>query len=105
MTTRREIFKLGAVGALGLAGFKGGDDDIPTTGTTAPAATPVTASLLAPQNMPVPYAGVFRRPPELVPFQTGFDGGDPARPFARYALTQKLGQAHFLPGLNTTLAG
>lgn len=105
MTTRREIFKLGAVGALGLAGFKGGDDDIPTTGTTAPAATPVTASLLAPQNMPVPYAGVFRRPPELVPFQTGFDGGDPARPFARYALTQKLGQAHFLPGLNTTVAG
>ena len=55
--------------------------------------------------MPVPYAGVFRRPPELVPFQTGFDGGDPARPFARYALTQKLGQAHFLPGLNTTVAG
>ena len=106
MTTRREIFKLGAVSALGLAGFKGGDDDIPPTGaTTAPAAPPVTASLLAPQNMPVPYAGVFRRPPELVPFQTGFDGGDPARPFARYALTQKLGRARFVPGLDTTVAG
>ncbi len=55
--------------------------------------------------MPVPYAGVFRRPPELVPFQTGFDGGDPARPFARYALTQKLGRARFVPGLDTTVAG
>ncbi len=29
MTTRREIFKLGAVSALGLAGLKGGDDDVP----------------------------------------------------------------------------
>ncbi len=102
MTTRREIFKLGAVGALGLAGFKGGDDDIPTTGSSTPL---ITASKLAPQNMPVPYAGVFRRPPELVPFATGFDDGDPARPFARYALTQKLGQAQLVPGLNTTVAG
>ncbi|MFF2029114.1 multicopper oxidase family protein [Arthrobacter sp. NPDC058192] len=105
MTTRREIFKLGAVGALGLAGLKGGDDTIPSNGTAAPAVPPVTASRLAPQNMPVPYAGVFRRPPELVPFETGFDDGDPARPYARYALTQKLGQVQLLPGLTTTVAG
>ncbi|MCY7405515.1 MAG: multicopper oxidase domain-containing protein, partial [Cryobacterium sp.] len=56
-------------------------------------------------NMPVPYAGVFRRPPELMPYQTGFDDGDPSRPYARYALTQKLGQAPFVPGLLTTVAG
>ena len=55
--------------------------------------------------MPVPYAGVFRRPPELLPFEKGFDGGDPARPYERYALTQKLGQAQFVPGLTTTVAG
>lgn len=107
MTTRREIFKLGAVSALGLAGMSHGADDAPApppTGTT-PAPPLLTSSLLAPQNMPVPYAGVFRRPPELAPFETGFYDGDPARPYARYALTQKLGQAQFVPGLNTTVAG
>ena len=74
---------------------------------SAEAATtePISQSQLAPQNTPVPFRGVFRRPPELVPFQKGFDGGDPKRPFERYALTQKLGQARMLPGLTTTLAG
>lgn len=103
MTTRREVLKLGAISALGLAGMKGGSDDAPPPTTTT--TLPPVASLLAPQNMPVPYAGVFRRPPELLPFDTGFDDGDPARPFARYALTQKLGQASFVPGLSTTVAG
>ena len=103
MTTRREILKFGAVGAFGLAGMRGGsDDDTPPSSTLPP---PPTSSLLAPQNMPVPFAGVFRRPPELLPFETGFDDGDPARPYARYALTQKLGQAQFVPGLSTTVAG
>jgi FtsP/CotA-like multicopper oxidase with cupredoxin domain len=76
-------------------------------GGAEPAATtePISRSQLAPQNTPVPFRGVFRRPPELVPFQRGFDGGDPRRPFERYALTQKLGQARILPGLSTILAG
>ena len=99
MATRRELLKLGAVGAFGLAGMKGGDDDV------APPTAPPTASLLAPPNFPIPFAGVFRRPPELMPFESGFDDGDPARPYARYALTQRLGQAQFVPGLNTTVAG
>ncbi|WP_211879977.1 multicopper oxidase family protein [Pseudarthrobacter albicanus] len=103
MTTRRELLKLGAVGALGLAGMKGGGDD--GAPVPPPAGTPLTPSLLAPQNMPIPYAGVFRRPPELLPFEKGYDGGDPARPYERYALTQKLGQAQFVPGLYTTVAG
>ncbi|MEC5181653.1 multicopper oxidase family protein [Arthrobacter sp. CG_A4] len=99
MTTRREILKLGAVSALGLAGMKKGADDVPA------ATPPLTSSLLAPGNMPVPYAAVFRRPPELVPFESGFDDGDPTRPYERYALTQQLGQAQFVPGLSTTVAG
>ena len=55
--------------------------------------------------MPVPYAGVFHRPPVLAPDQTGFDDGDPDRPFAKQALSQKLGRAQFVPGLSTTIAG
>lgn len=98
MTSRREVLQLGAFSALGVIGMSGGDDPV----STAPL---LTKSQLAPANMPVPYAGVFRRPPELVPYQTGFDDGDPSRPFARYALTQKLGQAQFVPGLATTVAG
>ena len=98
MTSRREVLQLGAFGALGVIGMSGEDDPVSTTPL-------LTKSQLAPANMPVPYAGVFRRPPELVPYQTGFDDGDPSRPFARYALTQKLGQAQFVPGLATTVAG
>ncbi|WP_241978757.1 multicopper oxidase family protein [Cryobacterium sp. Hh7] len=98
MTSRREVLQLGAFGALGLANMEGNDNDVPTVPLP-------TQSQLAPANMPVPYAGVFRRPPVLAPYQTGFDEGDPDRPFARYALTQKLGQAQFVPGLSTTIAG
>ncbi|HSP52603.1 MAG TPA: multicopper oxidase domain-containing protein [Cryobacterium sp.] len=100
MTTRREVLQLGAVGALGIVGTKGGKDK-----PSAPTAPLQTTSLLAPQNMPVPYAGVFRRPPELLPYESGFDNGDPTRPFERFALTQKLGQAQLVPGLSTTIAG
>ena len=99
MTSRREVLQLGAFGALGVIGMSG-DDDEPVS--TEPL---MTKSQLAPANMPVPYAAVFRRPPELLPYETGFDDGDPSRPFARYALTQKLGQARFVPGLATTIAG
>lgn len=97
MTTRREVLQLGAVGAVGALGLAAVNSGTATASSAA-------ASQLAPQNTPVPYAGVFRRPPELKPYATGFDGGDPARPFARYAVTQKLGQAQLLPGLSTTVA-
>ena len=101
MTTRRDILKLGALSSLAVAGV-GWRRHPPRLGD--PAAPPPLPSPLAPGNTPVPYAGVFRRPPELVPYETGFDDGDPARPFARYALTQKLGRP-VPPGLTTTLAG
>ena len=99
MTSRREVLKLGVVGAASLTGVAASGDE-PTQSTSL-----ITRSQLAAANMPMPYTALFRRPPELVPYQTGFDGGDPARPFARYALTQKLGQARFVPGLYTTVAG
>lgn len=86
---------LSALGALGLARFTGLRE-----GSSAG-----SASQLAPQNTPVPYAGVFRRPPELQPYATGFDDGDPSRPFARFAITEQLGQAQIVPGLSTTVAG
>jgi spore coat protein A len=98
MPTRRDILRLGAVTTMGLSSIgqtAQNAQSIPSSAQTAPAA----------QNTPVPYAGVFRRPPELLPYDTGFDDGDPARPYARYALTQKLGQAEILPGLLTTIAG
>lgn len=94
MTTRREALTLGALGAAGLMGV-----GVTVNAEAAP------RRLLAPELLPIPFAGVFRRPPELEPYETGFDGGDPARPFSRYALTQKLGQAQFLPGPTTTVAG
>ena len=94
MTTRREILQLSALGAVGLAGLSSG---------VASASSSGTASTLAPQNTPVPYAGVFRRPPELMPYSSGVDEQGP---FERYALTGKLGQAQILPGgLSTTIAG
>ena len=100
MTTRREVLQLGGAGALGIIGMNGGED-APTTSTT-----PLqTSSLLAPHNVPVPYDGVFRRPPVLIPDETGFDDGDPTRPFERFALTQNLVQAQLVPGLSTTIAG
>ena len=96
MTSRREVLQLGAIGAVGAVSALG----------MAKMSDPVpTPSRLAPANMPVPYRGVFRRPPELVPYATGFDGGDPKQPFAKFALTQKLGRAKFVPGLSTTVAG
>lgn len=76
---------------MGLAGAKVG------TGTSAGA-----ASLLAPQNTPVPYQGVFARPPELKPYAKGVDGQGP---FEKYALTARLAQIQILPGLSTTVAG
>jgi len=92
MPTRRTVLQAGALGALGLAGV--------TLGEASAASDAV--SRLALRNTPVPYAGVFVRPPELAPYQTGADDGGP---FARFAVTARLGTAHILPGLSTTVVG
>jgi spore coat protein A, manganese oxidase len=95
MTTRREALQLGALGAAGVAGVQGGSDN----------GSGGAASPLAPENRPVPYRGVFRRPPELLPYATTFADGDPARPVDHYAVTARLGRMEVLPGLSTAVAG
>jgi spore coat protein A len=60
------------------------------------------SSKLAAKNTPIPYANLFRRPPVLMPSQTG---EDEKGKFAKFVLTQKMGQASMLPGLFTTVAG
>ena len=95
MPTRRTVLQMGTLATLGVAGARIG---------AASADSRVVGSL-APQNTPTPFAGVFARPPELQPFETGFDEGDPQRPFARYAVTTQVGQARILPGLTTRIAG
>jgi FtsP/CotA-like multicopper oxidase with cupredoxin domain len=76
---------------------------VPASGSDGSTTTTTTASRLAPANMPVPYAATFRRPPELVPYSTGRDSD--GRPFAKYSLSQRLGQAQIARGLFTTIAG
>ena len=101
MTTRRDVLKIGALGSLTVAGV--GLADTSRASETRP---PALASTLAPANTPVPYTGVFRRPPELVPYADRFDDGDPARPFDHYAVTEGWGPATSLPGgLSTPVAG
>ncbi len=95
MPTRRTVLQMSALATVGVAGA----ELEPARGAGAP------VRLLPARNTPVPFTGVFMRPPELLPFETGFDDGDPARPFARFALDAELGQAHLLPGLTTTVAG
>ena len=95
MPSRRAVLQVGALTALGLPAAR--------LGAAGLGSRP--SGLLAPQNTPVPYAGIFLRPPELTPFEVGFDDGDPTRPYARYAVTAQLGRAPILPGLSTTVAG
>jgi spore coat protein A, manganese oxidase len=60
------------------------------------------SSKLAAKNTPTPYTNMFRRPPVLMPSETG---EDEKGKYARFRLTQKLGQASIVPGLLTTVAG
>lgn len=92
MPTRRSVLQAGALGALGLVGATLEEASAASNRDRGP----------APRNTPAPYSGVFARPPELVPYQTGVDGRGP---FARYAVTARLARAQMLPGLTTTVAG
>jgi spore coat protein A, manganese oxidase len=90
MTSRRDVLRLGAVGSLSLPGLSLGAN---------PAG--ITPRISGPSR-PVPYAGVFRRPPVLLPYQTGEDA---LGRFERYAVTERLGRQRILPGVDTTVAG
>ncbi len=81
------------MGALGVAAVN-------SAGASADSSS---VSRLAATNTPVPFAGVFVRPPELTPYETGHDPD--GQPFERFALTARLGQLQVVPGLLTTVAG
>jgi spore coat protein A len=89
--SRRGLLK----GALAIGG---GGLIVATAGGEVMAAS----SKLAAKNMPTPYTAMFRRPPVLMPAEQGVDEQGP---YAKYRLTQKLGQAGIVPGLTTTIAG
>lgn len=93
---------MGAGGGAALAGVpaKSGESGSSSGSSSGASNTP---SKLAPKNTPVPYAAAFRRPPTLIPYETGRDPD--GQLFAKYSLSQKLGQAQIAPGLSTTLAG
>ena len=95
MTSRRELLKVSGLGALGAVALSA------VTGV-GEASSSGTASKLATKNTPVPFAGVFQRPPELKPYATGVDAQGP---FEQFAVTARLGQLPILPGLLTTVAG
>jgi FtsP/CotA-like multicopper oxidase with cupredoxin domain len=100
--TRREALQLGAVGALGVAGLSHLGRPLEADAL----AEKGKPSKLRPQNRPVPFRGVFMRPPELEPFARGFDDEEaPGEPVEKYAVTARLGQLNILPGLATTVAG
>jgi len=90
---RRNFMKLGAVGAVGIAGLA-----IPL-GQQVTARTPST---LASRNFPRRYTAAFKRPPVLRPYATGTDEqGD----YASYSVTAMAGAASIVPGLTTTIYG
>jgi FtsP/CotA-like multicopper oxidase with cupredoxin domain len=106
-TTRRDVLKLSIMG--GAVALTGATADaalagVPAKGGTDTVTTPITTpSRLAAKNMPIPFAAAFRRPPELIPYEQGWDPD--GQPFEKYCLTQKTGTAQIARGLNTTLAG
>jgi spore coat protein A len=96
MTTRREVLAMGAIGSLALPGLA------LTTDSARAVPTALTPLSTPSQILPVPYAAVFRRPPVLLPYQTGEDA---AGRFERYAVTERIGRQRILPGVDTTVAG
>jgi len=89
--SRRNLLR----GAMALGG---GGLIVATAGGEVIAAS----SKLAAKNTPTPYTNMFRRPPVLMPLETGTDEQGP---WARYRVTEKFGQAAIVPGLTTTIAG
>jgi len=87
--TRREVLKVGGLGALGVAGAA----LLPRTSMLG-AATPTAA--LAPADMPVPFQTPFVTPPVLKPRAVvrAADG----ELVEAYTVIERPGTAHILPG-------
>jgi spore coat protein A len=88
--TRRDMLKVGAVGALGVAGIA-----VPL----GRSAQTKSASSLPEKKMPKPYQVAFQPPPVLAPYARGVDTD--GVPVHHYSVTQKAGTASILPGLVT----
>ena len=91
--TRREVLKVGGLGALGVAGAA----LLPRTSMLG-AATPTAA--LAPADMPVPFQTPFVTPPVLKPRAVvrAADG----QLVEAYTVIERPGTAHILPGGRST---
>ncbi len=88
---RRDVLKLGAVGAAGVAAVA-----VPIgQGAHAKA-----ASTLAPGSMPVPFTSAFQRPPVLRPYGEEYD---PQGKILLYSLTAKEATAELIPGFTSKI--
>jgi FtsP/CotA-like multicopper oxidase with cupredoxin domain len=93
--TRRQVLKVGGLGALGAAGAAA----LPW-GSTLGAST---ASLLDPSQMPQPFRARFVRPPVLQPRKSVRDRDGVWTD--HFSLTMRRGQAELVPGLVTPVFG
>ena len=90
--SRRDMFKLGGLVAVGAAGLA-----IPLGNTVSGA----SASLLPTSKMPKPYQAKFERLEVLAPVV----GGDAQGPIHYYDITAKPGAVGIVPGMTTPVLG
>jgi FtsP/CotA-like multicopper oxidase with cupredoxin domain len=93
--TRRDMFKLGALGAVGTAGAS----QLPWSSVI----NAQVASLLAPGDMPRPFRTRFVRPPVLTPERTGRDQDGVLTDY--YTVKERARKARILPTLSTVIYG
>jgi FtsP/CotA-like multicopper oxidase with cupredoxin domain len=92
--SRRDMLKLGALGAVGAAGLS-----LPLGASVSTK----SASRLASKNMPKPFQAEFVRQQALSPYQKGLN--DEGKPVHYYSVTQRAGTANIVPGLTSPVYG
>ena len=91
--SRRDMIKLGGLGALGAAGLA-----VPL----GPSVSGKSASLLPDSKMPKPYRVPFERLGVLTPYKKAVDDRGPVH---YYDLSAKVGTAAIVPGMTTPVLG
>jgi FtsP/CotA-like multicopper oxidase with cupredoxin domain len=91
---RRDVLKLGALGAVGAAGLT-----VPFGSSVATK----SASRLGSKNMPKPFEAKFRYQPVLEPYRTEVDAAGKSCDY--YSVLQRAGTAAILPGLTSPVFG
>jgi FtsP/CotA-like multicopper oxidase with cupredoxin domain len=94
-TSRRDILKIGGLGALGAAGAVA----LPWGGSLGAK----SVSTLDPSLVPMPFRTGFRRPPVARPYKSERDKS--GQWVDRYELTMRRGTAEILPGIQSTVFG